>query len=96
MAYTPDGVFAAMVTMPSASTLSGPVVDGVTLVVEVVATTPAKVSFVMTVPDTVVGNAGLVIVVAIVSVLATIGLLTVMFAVAVAHTELLGETWQIS
>ena len=74
-----------MVTTPSTSTLSGPVVNGVTLVVEVVATTPAKVSFAMTVPDTVVGNAGLVMVVAIVSVLATIVFDTVMFAVAVAQ-----------
>ena len=54
-------------------------------VVEVVAVTPANVSLAITVPGTVVGNAGLLMVVAIVSVLATIVLLTVMFAVAVAQ-----------
>ena len=52
----PDGVLAARVITPLASTLNGPVVDGVTLVLAVVTKTPFKVSFPVTVPGTVVAT----------------------------------------
>jgi hypothetical protein len=44
------GVFAAMVTFPSASTEIGPVVIGVTFVLFVVTASPFKVSFPNTLP----------------------------------------------
>ena len=50
----PDGVFAAKVITPLASTLKGPVVIGVTLLLAAVTGTPFKVSFPVTLPGTVV------------------------------------------
>jgi hypothetical protein len=46
MLYVPLGVLAATVTIPLASMLNGPVVNGVTLVLVVVAAMPFNVSFV--------------------------------------------------
>jgi hypothetical protein len=46
MLYVPLGVLAATVTIPLASMLNGPVVNGVTLVLVVVAAMPLNVSFV--------------------------------------------------
>jgi hypothetical protein len=46
MLYVPLGVLAATVTMPLASMLNGPVVNGVTLVLVVVAAMLLNVSFV--------------------------------------------------
>ena len=48
MLYVPLGVLAATVTNPSASMLNGPVVNGVTFVLVVVAAMLLKVSFVNT------------------------------------------------
>ena len=45
MVYVPLGVLAATVTIPSALILRGPVVNGVTFVLVVVAAMPLKVSF---------------------------------------------------
>ena len=50
----PDAVFAAKVITPLASTLKGPVVIGVTLLLADVTNTPFKVSFPVTLPGTVV------------------------------------------
>ena len=75
MVYVPDGVFGATVKFPLASTLSGPVVIGVTSVFAVVTAAPFKVSFVNTLPP----------VDATVSSLATIGLVTTTVAVAVSQ-----------
>jgi hypothetical protein len=47
MLYVPLGVLAATVTIPLASMLNGPVVNGVTLVLVVVAAMLLNVSFVM-------------------------------------------------
>jgi hypothetical protein len=46
MLYVPLAVLAATVTIPLASMLNGPVVNGVTLVLVVVAAMPLNVSFV--------------------------------------------------
>ena len=46
--YVPDGVLPASVITPFASTLNGPVVNGVTLVLAAVTKTPFKVSFPVT------------------------------------------------
>jgi hypothetical protein len=50
MLYVPLGVLAATVTIPLASMLNGPVVNGVTLVLVVVAAMLLNVSFVNSMP----------------------------------------------
>ena len=51
--YVPDVVFGANVNTPSASILNGPVVIGVTSVLDAVTGTPFKVSFKVTFPTVV-------------------------------------------
>ena len=72
-----------MVTCPSALTKIDPVVIGVTLVVLVVAVTPAKTSLLIKLPGNTVGTAVLVIGAATTSLLATKVLATLITAVAV-------------
>ena len=72
-----------MVTCPSALTKIDPVVIGVTLVVLVVAVTPAKTSLLIKLPANTVGTVVLVIGAAITSLLATKVLATLITAVAV-------------
>ena len=86
----PDGVFGATVITPLASTLSGPVVIGVTFVLVVVTKTPFKVSFPITVPGTVVTPEPELTVTAG-SITASITLFTI--TVAVVLSQFAGETF---
>ncbi len=83
--YVPDGVLAATVTIPLASILNGPLVNGVTLVLAVVAAIPANVSFVkaFTAVTTVLFEAT----VTGPSFTASIGLATTIVAVAVSQLD---------
>ena len=91
--YVPLGVFAATVTIPSASILNGPVVNTVTLVLVVVAAIPLNVSLVKA--FNAVTTAFVDATVTVGSFTASIGLATTTVAVAVSQSNPLGATSHI-